>query len=70
MIKNIKKQEAQIQNILNDMKFVQKEINSLSGKIERSFTVTEKTISAVSIHVTGSRLAAVFHYHSPFVEFG
>jgi hypothetical protein len=49
MIKNIKKQESQIQNILNDMKYVQKEINNLSGKIERSFTVTEQTISAVSV---------------------
>ena len=48
MIKNIKKQETQIENILNDMKYVQKEINTLSGKIERSFAVTEQTIASVN----------------------
>ncbi|XKL65385.1 hypothetical protein PGB90_008805 [Kerria lacca] len=48
IIKSLKKQETQIKNILNDLKRIQKEINTISGKVERSFNLTEQLITANS----------------------
>ncbi|XP_065206224.1 coiled-coil domain-containing protein 22 homolog [Planococcus citri] len=44
IIKNIKKQGKEIDKILVDMRYVQKEINTLSGKIDRSFAVAEQMV--------------------------
>ncbi|CAL1536601.1 unnamed protein product [Lymnaea stagnalis] len=44
IVANIKKQKQEIDKILLDTKSVQKEINSLSGKLDRTFTVTDELI--------------------------
>lgn len=44
IVGNIKKQKAEIDKILLDTRNVQKEINKLSGKLERTFTVTDELI--------------------------
>lgn len=44
IIGNIAKQKDQIEKILSDTKDLQKEINSLNGRLERLFAVTEETI--------------------------
>lgn len=44
IIGNIKKQKLDIEKVLIDTKAVQKEINQLSGKLERTFTVTDELI--------------------------
>ena len=44
IVANIKKQKQEIDKILVDTKAVQKEINSLSGKLDRTFTVTDELI--------------------------
>ncbi|XP_044749910.1 coiled-coil domain-containing protein 22 homolog [Coccinella septempunctata] len=44
IIGNIKKQNHEIQKILQDTKQVQKDINTLSGQIDRSFTISDELI--------------------------
>ncbi|XP_025085148.1 coiled-coil domain-containing protein 22 homolog [Pomacea canaliculata] len=44
IVANIKKQKQEIDKILIDTKSVQKEINSLSGKLDRTFAVTDELI--------------------------
>ncbi|KAK3099768.1 hypothetical protein FSP39_009318 [Pinctada imbricata] len=44
IVSNIKKQKEEIDKVLVDTKSIQKEINSLSGKLDRTFTVTDELI--------------------------
>ncbi|XP_029362198.1 coiled-coil domain-containing protein 22 [Echeneis naucrates] len=44
IISNIKKQKEEITKILSDTKELQKEINSLTGKLDRTFAVTDELI--------------------------
>lgn len=44
IISNINKQNCDIQKVLQDTKGVQKEINHMSGKLDRTFTVTDELI--------------------------
>ncbi|XP_012945251.1 coiled-coil domain-containing protein 22 homolog [Aplysia californica] len=44
IVANIKKQKQEIDKILVDTKSVQKEINSLSGKLDRTFTETDELV--------------------------
>ncbi|KAI4464089.1 jm1 protein [Holotrichia oblita] len=44
IIGNIKKQNDEIQKILNDTKVIQKDINSLNGQLDRSFTLCDELI--------------------------
>ncbi|XP_054706190.1 coiled-coil domain-containing protein 22 homolog [Uloborus diversus] len=44
IVGNIKKQKSEIDKVLLDTRNVQKEINRLSGKLERTFTVTDELI--------------------------
>ncbi|KAK4886403.1 hypothetical protein RN001_002674 [Aquatica leii] len=44
IIANIKKQSEEIQKILIDTKIVQKDINSLNGQLDRSFTLSDELI--------------------------
>ena len=49
IIGNIKKQKDEIEKILKDTKDLQKETNTLNGRLERLFAVTEETIFRVVI---------------------
>ena len=42
IVMNIQRQKEDISKILADTRLVQKEINQLAGKLERSFTVTDE----------------------------
>ena len=44
IVGNIRKQKEDIDKILVDTRMVQKEINQLSGKLERIFTVTDEQV--------------------------
>lgn len=44
IVGNIKKQKRDIDKVLNDTKLVQKDLNLLSGKLDRTFTVTDELI--------------------------
>ncbi|KAI0216076.1 Coiled-coil domain-containing protein 22 [Lamellibrachia satsuma] len=44
IVSNIKKQKKEIDKVLRDTRMVQKEINQLSGKLDRTFTVTDELI--------------------------
>ncbi|KAK5643290.1 hypothetical protein RI129_007135 [Pyrocoelia pectoralis] len=44
IIGNIKKQNEDIQKILNDTKIVQKDINNLNGQLDRSFALSDELI--------------------------
>ncbi|MEQ2268255.1 Coiled-coil domain-containing protein 22, partial [Xenotaenia resolanae] len=44
IVGNIKKQKEEISKILSDTKELQKEINSLTGKLDRSFAVTDELV--------------------------
>ncbi|XP_022086437.1 LOW QUALITY PROTEIN: coiled-coil domain-containing protein 22 homolog [Acanthaster planci] len=44
IVANIKKQKQEIQKVLVDTKTLQKEINHMSGKLDRTFTVTDELI--------------------------
>lgn len=47
IINNIEKQKVEIDKVLKDTREIQKEINTLSGQLERSFIVAEETIFRV-----------------------
>lgn len=49
IISNIKKQSTDIDSILGDTRAIQKEINTLNGQLERSFTLTDEIIFRVLI---------------------
>lgn len=49
IISNIEKQKTEIDKVLRDTRDVQKEINILSGQLDRSFTVADETIFRVRI---------------------
>ncbi|KAK5902929.1 hypothetical protein CesoFtcFv8_008138 [Champsocephalus esox] len=44
IVSNIKKQKEEITKILSDTKDLQKEINSLTGKLDRTFAVTDELV--------------------------
>lgn len=44
IVSNIKKQNNEIEKVLTDTKALQKEINSLTGKLDRTFTVTDELV--------------------------
>ncbi|XP_029975369.1 coiled-coil domain-containing protein 22 [Salarias fasciatus] len=44
IVSNIKKQKEEITKILTDTKDLQKEINSLTGKLDRTFAVTDELV--------------------------
>ena len=44
IINNVKKQEQDIDKILADIRVLQREINQLSGKVARTYTVVEETV--------------------------
>ncbi|XP_041859005.1 coiled-coil domain-containing protein 22 [Melanotaenia boesemani] len=44
IVNNIKKQKEEITKILSDTKELQKEINSLTGKLDRTFAVTDELV--------------------------
>ncbi|XP_077368007.1 coiled-coil domain-containing protein 22 [Festucalex cinctus] len=44
IVSNIKKQKEEINKILSDTKELQKEINSLTGKLDRTFAVTDELV--------------------------
>ncbi|KAL0268828.1 UNVERIFIED_CONTAM: hypothetical protein PYX00_010641 [Menopon gallinae] len=44
IIGNIEKQKTEIEKVLKDTREVQKEINNLTGQLERSFTIADETI--------------------------
>ncbi|TWW57255.1 Coiled-coil domain-containing protein 22 [Takifugu flavidus] len=44
IVSNIKKQKEEITKILMDTKHLQKEINSLTGKLDRTFAVTDEMV--------------------------
>lgn len=44
IVSNIRKQKEEISKILSDTKELQKEINSLTGKLDRTFAVTDELI--------------------------
>ena len=48
IINNIEKQKTEIEKVLRDTREIQKEINTLSGQLDRSFTVADETIFRVS----------------------
>lgn len=47
IIGNIKKQNDEIQKVLKDTKEVQRDINNLTGQIDRSFTLSDELIFRV-----------------------
>ncbi|XP_046650778.1 coiled-coil domain-containing protein 22 homolog [Daphnia pulicaria] len=44
IVANVKKQNEEMHRVLEDVKSVQREINSIQGKVERTFTVTDVII--------------------------
>ena len=44
IINNVRKQKDEIDKVLADTRSIQKEINTLSGRLERSFTVVDELI--------------------------
>ncbi|XP_018580090.1 coiled-coil domain-containing protein 22 homolog [Anoplophora glabripennis] len=57
IIGNIRKQSSEIQKVLKDTKETQKEINSLTGQVDRSFTLSEELIFADAKHDETARRA-------------
>uniref|UniRef100_A0A8C0Y0T5 Coiled-coil domain-containing protein 22 n=2 Tax=Cyprinus carpio TaxID=7962 RepID=A0A8C0Y0T5_CYPCA len=53
IVGNIKKQKEEITKILSDTKELQKEINSLTGKLDRTFAVTDELVFKVSLISSG-----------------
>lgn len=44
IINNVRKQKDEISKVLGDTREIQKEINTLDGRVERSFTVVDELI--------------------------
>ena len=57
---NVKKQNEEMHRVLEDVKSVQREINSIQGKVERTFTVTDEIIFRVSY---SRNLPIYFHFY-------
>jgi hypothetical protein len=57
IIGNIKKQDEEIQKILNDTKSVQREISTLTGQVDRSFTLADELIFRDAKHDETARKA-------------
>jgi len=51
IVANVKKQNEEMYRVLEDVKSVQREINSLQGKVERTFTVTDEMIFKVEFKI-------------------
>jgi endonuclease III-like uncharacterized protein len=49
IIGNIRKQKEEIDRVLADTRQVQKEINQLTGRLDRSFAVADELIFKVSL---------------------
>lgn len=47
IVANVKKQNDEMNRVLEDVKSVQREINTVQGKVERTFTVTDEIIFQV-----------------------
>lgn len=52
IIGNISKQKQEIEKVLKDTKELHKEINTLAGRLDRSFTVADEVIFRVSVQFT------------------
>lgn len=52
IINNIEKQKTEINKVLRDTRDIQKEINILSGRLDRSFTVADETIFRVCLSIS------------------
>ncbi|KAJ8919437.1 hypothetical protein NQ315_016535 [Exocentrus adspersus] len=57
IIGNIRKQNNEIQKVLKDTRETQKEINNLTGQVDRSFTLSEELIFADAKHDETARRA-------------
>jgi hypothetical protein len=60
IIGNIKKQDEEIQKILNDTKSVQREISTLTGQVDRSFTLADELIFRVCTNFVPSQIIVLF----------
>lgn len=49
IVANIRKQKQEIERVLNDVRTLQKEINQLEGRAERTFTAADELFYRVSI---------------------
>jgi len=58
IIGNIHKQKKEIEKVLEDTRQLHKEINSLTGRLDRSFTVADELIFSVSARFCFSRSLA------------
>jgi iron uptake system EfeUOB component EfeO/EfeM len=54
IIGNISKQKEDIDKVLKDTKELQKEINNLTGQLDRSFTVADELIFRVKCFLLGT----------------
>lgn len=61
IIGNIRKQNDEIQKILKDTRQIQKEINILSGQVDRSFTDSDELIFQVQIYIQIGELILICH---------
>lgn len=48
IVANVKKQNEEMNRLIEEIKQVQREINGLQGKIERTFTVTDEIMFTVT----------------------
>jgi iron uptake system EfeUOB component EfeO/EfeM len=63
IIGNIAKQKEDIDKVLKDTKELQKEINNLTGQLDRSFTIADELIFQVKYSFF------VYDEHVPFYVF-
>ena len=79
IVANVKKQNQEMQRVIGDVKSVQRENNSLLGKVERTFTVTDEMIFRVIWKRTKNRwfhslliflplLIHLFRWHKPMKQ--
>ncbi|XP_038577532.1 coiled-coil domain-containing protein 22-like isoform X2 [Micropterus salmoides] len=55
IVSNIKKQKEEITKILSDTKELQKEINNLTGKLDRTFAVTDELVFKHGVRTSSDR---------------
>jgi hypothetical protein len=67
IVANVKKQNEEMHRVLEDVKSVQREINSIQGKVERTFAVTDEIIFRVAIAVVDPDETCVIIY-LPFLS--
>lgn len=59
IVGNIRKQKADIDKVLIDTRELQKEINLITGQLDRQFTVTDDLLFKVSVFVESDAMVAV-----------